>query len=243
MWEETKRVFVESIGRTVSAIAGFLPSLLAMIIILLVAVLLARLVRYSALRLFGRTGLDQRLRAWGVAAPAAQGEPAPSAVIAKFVYWTVISLGFLVALSAIDATGTVAKHLLGYAPNALAGLAIFVVGVTGSRALERGVLIGAVNAGLHSARLVGLGARWLVVILAAAMGLEQLGVGGTILIVSFAILFGGIVFALSLAVGLGARGTVARSLERVFSAPEAPKVGLEGPPPPEDVAPQEYHHM
>jgi hypothetical protein len=190
-------------------------------------------------RLFGRMGIDQRMRAWGVAAPASQGHSKPSAVIARFAYWTVIAVGVLVGLSAFDATGNLAKQLLGYAPKALAGLGIFVAGVTGSRAVERGVLIGAVNAGLHSARLLGLGARWLVVVLAAAMALEQLGVGGTILIVSFSILFGGIVFALSLAVGLGARGTVARSLERVFSGvPETQRETKE----PQSTQ-QEFQHM
>ena len=243
MWEETKRVFFESIGRTVTAIAGFLPALLAMVLILIVSMLLAWLVRFSVHRLFARMSLDQRLRAWGVAAPAAEGRAHPSVVISRFVYWTVIALGFLVGLSAFDATGNVAKQLLGYAPNALVGLGIFVVGVTGSRAVERSVLIGAVNAGLHSARLVGLGARWLVMVLAVAMALEQLGVGGTILIVSFAILFGGIVFALSLAVGLGARSTVARSLERVFSAPEPPKARVDVPVVEEPEHHEEFHHM
>jgi hypothetical protein len=74
--------------------------------------------------------------------------------------------------------------------------------------------------GLHSARLLGLGARWLLIILASAMALEQLGIGGTILTAAFSILFGGIVLSLSLAVGLGAREVVARSLERRFQEPE-----------------------
>lgn len=244
MWEETKRVFLESIGRTASALAAFLPALLAMILIILGSSCFAWLVRSLVRRLFGRMSLDQRLRAWGVAAPASQGHSSPSVLVARFVFWTVIALGFLVGLSAFDATGDLAKQLLGYAPKALAGLGIFVVGITGSRAVERSVLIGAVNAGLHSARLLGLGARWLVVVLAAAMALEQLGVGGTLLVVLFSILFGGIVFALSLAVGLGARGTIARSLERVFSgAPEAHRDPAEAVAKEPEEEHQEYHHM
>ena len=241
MWEKTKEIFLESIQRTLAAIAGFLPALLAMVLMLVGSTLVALLVRFLVRRLFARAHLDQRLRAWGVAAPASQGRADPSVAIARFAFWTVIALGFLVGLSAFDATGTVAKTLLGYLPSALAGLAVFVVGLAGSRAIERSVLIGAVNAGLNSARLLGLGARWLVVVLAAAMALEQLGVGGTILVVSFSILFGGIVLALSLAVGLGARATVARSLERVFpTSPEPAK-----PPPAKEAEAQagEYHHM
>jgi hypothetical protein len=240
MWEKTKHIFLESIERTLATIAGFLPALLAMMLLLVVSALLALLVRFVVRRLFTRVKLDQRLRAWGVAAPASQGRADPSVTIARFAFWTVIALGFLVGLSAFDATGTAAKQLLGFLPNALAALGVFVVGIACSRAIERSVLIGAVNAGLHSARLLGLGARWLVVLLAAAMALEQLGVGGTTIVVSFCILFGGIVLALSLAVGLGARATIARSLERVF--PTTPEPAKE-----RDREKQEkngeYHHM
>jgi hypothetical protein len=240
MWEKTKQIFLDSIERSLAAIAGFLPALLAMALLLVASTLVALLVRFVVRRLLNRVNLDQRLRAWGVAAPASQGGVGPSVGIARFVFWTVTTLGFLLGLSAFDATGSAARQLLGYLPRALAGLAIFVVGMAGSRVIERRVLIGAVNAGLGSARLLGLGARWLVVVLAAAMGLEQLSVGGTILVVSFSILFGGIVMALSLAVGLGARTTVARSLERVFStaaepAKERDRDGGEEP--------AEYDHM
>lgn len=237
MWEKTKQTFLDSIERTLAAVAGFLPALLAMLLLLVLSALVALLVRFVVRRLFNRIRLDQRLRAWGVAAPATEGRAGPSATIARFAFWTVVALGFLVGLSAFDVTGSAGVKLLAYLPHAIAGLAVFIGGLAGSRVIERSVLIGAVNANLQSARLLGLGARWLVVVLAATMALEQLGVGGTVLVVSFSILFGGIVLALSLAVGLGARATVARSLERAF--PATPGVPKE----PGGDRPEEYDHL
>jgi hypothetical protein len=206
-----------------------------MLLILVAAVVLALLVRSAARRICRRLDLDGRLRAWGVAAPAAEGRASPSVLVARFATWTVLALGFLVGLSVFDATatGALAMRLLEYVPHALVGLVILVVGLAGSRAVERSVLIGAVNMGLSSARLLGLGARWLVVVLAGAMALEQLGVGGTILAVAFGLLFGGIVLALALAVGLGARDLVARSLERRFPAAKED----------EDQAKDDLHHL
>ena len=64
------------------------------------------------------------------------------------------------------------------------------------------------------ARLLGVGVRWLVSVLTAAMALKHLGVGGTLVDLAFGILFGGIVLALALAVGLGSRDLVTRTLER-----------------------------
>ena len=54
----------------------------------------------------------------------------------------------------------------------------------------------------------------MVMVLAAAMALEHLGIGGQIVTISFAILFGGIVLALALALGLGSKDMVRRSWEK-----------------------------
>jgi hypothetical protein len=50
-------------------------------------------------------------------------------------------------------------------------------------------------------------------VLTAAMVLDHLQIGGAIVELAFGILFGGIVLTLSLAVGLGSRDLVSRSLE------------------------------
>jgi hypothetical protein len=93
-------------------------------------------------------------------------------------------------------------------------VAVFLVGNVFARFLARGVLISAVNHNVQYARLLSLGVKWLVLILAAAMALEHLGIGGRIVELAFGILFGGIVLALALAVGLGSKDLVSRSLER-----------------------------
>ncbi len=74
-------------------------------------------------------------------------------------------------------------------------------------------LISAVNAQLQYAQVLSLGVKWLVLVLTAAMVLDHLEVGGNIVELAFGILFGGIVLTLSLAVGLGSRDLVSRSLE------------------------------
>jgi len=48
----------------------------------------------------------------------------------------------------------------------------------------------------------------------AAMALDHLSIGGRIVDLAFGILFGGIVLALSLAIGLGSKDLVSRSLAR-----------------------------
>jgi hypothetical protein len=216
MWEQTKSTFLDAVTRAVQAVARLIPGLLVMTLLLVCSALAAMLASLAVRRLGQRLDADRRLREWGMAAPAQPDRLGPTRLAARLAGWTVVAIGFVVGLNVFEssATSALALRLLDYVPHAMVGLVIILAGVAGSRALERAVLIGAVNMGLHSARLLGLGARWLLLILATAMALEHLGIGGTILTAAFTILFGGIVLSLSLAVGLGARELVAKSLER-----------------------------
>ena len=99
----------------------------------------------------------------------------------------------------------------------LAAVVVLVAGTILARFLARSVLIGAVNLNLQYARLLSVGVKWLVVVLAVTIALEHLGIGGGIIPLAFGILFGGIVLALALAVGLGSKELVSRSLERETS--------------------------
>lgn len=235
MWEQTKSTFLDAVDRILQAVARLVPGLLVMVLLLLLSAGVAALASALVRRAGARLDLDRRLRAWGMAAPPMPGRLGPTRLAARLAAWAVVAVGFVVGLSVLEssATSALALRLLDYAPHALVGLVILLVGLAGSRALERSILIGAVNMGLHSARLLGLGARWLVLVLASAMALEHLGVGGTILTVAFAIAFGGIVLSLSLAVGLGARDLVGRSLERHLERSESR----------ETPAPDQLHHL
>jgi uncharacterized protein (UPF0333 family) len=63
-------------------------------------------------------------------------------------------------------------------------------------------------------RLLSVGVKWLVIVLAVAMALEHLKIGSGIVELAFGILFGGIVLALALAVAFNSKELVTKSLER-----------------------------
>jgi ABC-type Na+ efflux pump permease subunit len=83
-----------------------------------------------------------------------------------------------------------------------------------------------VNMNLQYARILSAGVKWMIMVLAVAMALEHLGIGGRIVFLAFGILFGGIVLALALAVGLGSKELVTRSLER-----DGPRLPIESEEP------------
>jgi hypothetical protein len=217
MWGDVEQAFRDGLHNVALAVAGFLPGVLSMLLVLAFAVALAYLVRFALRRSLLGVDFDRRVHRWGLTSTG-EWTPnnAPSALTAHAGFWFVLLVGFFAGLQALGTrvTDALASRVLGYIPSLLAAGLIFLVGLALARFLERAVLVSAVNMQIQSARVVSLGVKWLVVLFATALTLQHLQVGGSILTVSFAIVFGGIVLAVALAVGLGSREAVSRSWER-----------------------------
>jgi Mechanosensitive ion channel, conserved TM helix len=217
MWNEANQILNQAAERIRHGMADFLPGLLAFVLVLVLALVIAWIVRTMVRRSLRRFDFDRRAAQWGLPA-LAEWSPSksPTLLMARISFWTIVLLGALAGISALDAnlTNMLTVRMFAYFPNVVAALFILIVGTFMARFLARGVLISAVNMQIQSARLLSLGVKWLVIVLAGAMALEHLGIGGDIVRLSFGILFGGIVLALALAVGLGSKDMVSRSWER-----------------------------
>ncbi|MBI2818628.1 MAG: hypothetical protein HYX73_01495 [Acidobacteria bacterium] len=217
MWNQLNEALLEMAERILSGVIHFLPAVLVLLLALLLAVPLAWIAAGLLRRSLNKLHFDERLRQWGFSTfvEISPGH-SPALFLSRLVFWFGMLLGFLVGLTAFDAnlTSQLSVRVLEYVPNLFAALLILIVGSLVARYLAQGVLISAVNMQLGSARLISLGVKWLILVMTAAMALEHLRIGGSIVRVAFAILFGGIVLAMALAVGLGSKDIVSRSWER-----------------------------
>jgi hypothetical protein len=217
MWAQSERVLRDATSRIVDGVAAFIPGLLALLALFALSVLVASLTRIIVSRALGALDFDRRapflglgmLAEWSVNGSATW-------LVARGAQWLILVCGLLVALTALDAAipSHFAMSVFAYVPGVLAAFIIMAVGTAVAQFLARGVLIGAVNMQMQSARLLSLTVKWLVLVVSAAMALEQLRVGRQILMLAFGILFGGVVLAAALAVGLGARDAVGRVIAR-----------------------------
>jgi hypothetical protein len=227
MWVQIQQVLNNSMMKVITKVADLLPGLVALIVALALSIVLAWIVGSGLRRSLRSIQFDQRLPTWGLSS-LSEWAPAnsPTLLVVRVVGWAIVLIGFLVGLSAFDATLTsqFVERFFAYLPNVLAAIILLFVGNVVARFLSRSVLIGAVNMNLQYARLLSMGIKWLVLVLTVAMALEHLAIGGNIVYLAFAILFGGIVLALSLAVGLGSKDLVSRSLEREASRSTAEEV-------------------
>ena len=221
MTEEVERSLRLAAARIVDGVVNFLPGALVLLILLVGSVVVALAVRYVLLRALSGVDFDRRLQPLGLAMGEWTSARGASQLVASTAFWTILAVGLLLGLTALDAAlpSRFATSVLGYVPHLIAAALILIVGGVFARFLATAALIGAVNAGFQWARLLSTGVRWLVLIVAVAMALDHLGIGRTVLLLAFGILFGGIVLALALAVGLGARDAVSRAIERQSRPP------------------------
>jgi hypothetical protein len=217
MWDQITEMMRSATLKMAQNIAELLPGIVGLLLIVAGAILIAVLLRGLVLRALRGLQFDQRAEHLGFGSTDDWGPMGGlSLIVARVVMWTVIVVGILTGLSALDPVmaSAFAQSTLAYLPNLFAALLIVVVGVVFARFLARAVLIGAVNLHLGAARLLSTAAKWLLLLLAWTLALEHLGIGRGLLSLAFLILFGGIVLAASLAVGLGSKDAVRRNLER-----------------------------
>lgn len=247
IWSHMTDALQQSTYNVVSLLVRILPGLLALIVAVAVLTGIGILLSWILRRILTSLKFDDRF-AHSQTTGVADWSPShsPTALVGRIAFWGCVFLGVVIGVSAFDASYTSGSTLnfsfLPYFTSAVGALLLLLVGNLIARFLSRSVLIGAVNAQLQYARFLSLGVKWLVLVLTAAMVLDHLQIGGTIVDLAFGILFGGIVLTLSLAVGLGSRDIVSRSLERTVDNKPEPSLSA-SPRVPAQESPEPLRHF
>jgi hypothetical protein len=219
MWQQIELALRQSAHRVLVKLASFFPGLVALLLAVVILTAIGAGLAVLLRRTLTAAKFDERL-ARNAIAPISDWSPAnsPTALIVRIAFWACFLIGCFIGISAFDAAypgdSQISNIIIPYLTHSIGAVLLLIAGTVIARFLERSVLIGAVNAKLQYARILSLGIKWLVLVLTAAMVLDHLQIGGTVVELAFGILFGGIVLTLALAVGLGSRDIVSRSLER-----------------------------
>ncbi|MEK7850760.1 MAG: hypothetical protein AAB275_02650, partial [Deltaproteobacteria bacterium] len=155
---------------------------------------------------------------WGISGAMTKGgiRSSPSKIVSSVSYWGILSGFFMMGFIALDILpiNNLISDFLSYLPSIIAAVVIIVMGFVLGNLGERAVLVAAGNAGIGQADLVGKGVKLFIVVMTVSMALDQLGIARGIIIAAFSISFGGVVFAISLAFGLGAKDMAREFLEK-----------------------------
>jgi len=212
-----ERLFVEPIQRFYENVIQYLPNIMSFILVIIAGWVLGRILRSISMQIFRllhvdkvseRTGLHEILQKGGI-------REHMSVILARLVGWTTVFVFLIIALNvlAVPQVDTILKSFFLYVPNLLVALIILFAGYLLSNFLSRAALIASVNAEITMSGAIGKLVKIGILVLAVTMALEQLGIGRETIVVAFTIVFGGVVFALSLAFGLGAQDIARKFLE------------------------------
>ena len=223
-WDQAILAPLRELGQQAVTSLSSLLGMLALVLLGLLVGWLAKVVVYRVLRtlrfdrLCGRLGVGQEIERMGFVHSC-------SYLAGQVVQGMVILTALLAGLNALGTplTRNLVERFFLYLPHFLAALVILVVGTLVSRFLGRSALIAAVNAGMPAARLLAGLTHFFILVLTVVAALDELGISRTTIIVTFAILFGGVVTAGAIAFGLGGRDLARELLQSQFRPQAKPE--------------------
>ncbi|HMS83281.1 MAG TPA: hypothetical protein PKD12_06495 [Nitrospira sp.] len=209
---------VDAFRDMMKRLALFFPKLLALASFILLGIVVGLMIKAILQRVLRAARVDVFSERWGLqAALSKAGLKQPlSQVVARVTFWIVFVMFVFMGVDALDlpATAGLMGDLLGYLPHVVVAGLLMLVGGLLANFLGEAALIAAVNAQIQEARLISTLVRWGILLFTASTVMTQLGIAKEMVISAFSIVFGGVVLALAIAVGLGARNIARDIMER-----------------------------
>lgn len=208
---------VEPAKTVIAQISQFFINILLVLAILLIGWLVARVIKFLITKLLKsiklvddlseRIGLDDLLSKGGI--PYTLSE-----LIGIVFYWLALLITFVMAINAIGLT--VANDLLNrmvlYIPNIIAAVFILILGMFVATMLRNIIQTAATNAGLSQAKFLAKLVEAIVVVFAALVTFEQLGIAPRLIELIVSIVLASLGLAFALAFGFGCQDIAKKTL-------------------------------
>jgi hypothetical protein len=212
--------FSDSANEFWDTVGHYLPKLVGALVLLILALVVARLAQWLVERVFNFVGVDKLMKNKQVARTLKSAEVTIDlvSIAGRIVFWAVIIIFALTIADVLDLTAMsdVIHQILNYLPNVLAAVIVLTVTVAGARLVQDVVRASLVRMQVDFARNVAAVAFYVLVIFGSLMALDQLGFNTTILSTNITVIVSGVVLALALAFGLGGRDTAAKVIDEAY---------------------------
>ncbi|OPY65992.1 MAG: hypothetical protein A4E63_02740 [Syntrophorhabdus sp. PtaU1.Bin050] len=207
LYDNFTEVFLSIIGMVVVLIVGFIISWF-------IKKLLARLlILFRFDKWANEVGIISFLQKGGV-------KTLPSLVLSKIVYWIFIVVFFSFGLNFIGISqfSEYASRISSALPLIVVSIVIIIIGIILSNFISRVIYLAGENANLRYVDPIAKGVRIFLIVITFGIVFEVIGVGNTIITISFLIIFGGIIMTLSLALGIGLSNVVSELIRERLKA-------------------------
>lgn len=195
-------------------VADFVPNLVGALVILLLAWVFGRILRYFSIRLL--EALDRLLERLFPKGPLSRFRLPRWAMrlVGGLIFWITILLGLEVATRVLNVplASQWLDGIVDYVPTLIAVVVITIAGVLASTIVREFATTSARSAGIPQAKQLGVTLQVAALGIAIIVGLDQLGIDVALLITLVSLVLGAALGGLALAFGLGARSYVANVL-------------------------------
>jgi hypothetical protein len=194
---------------------NFVSSLCAIILILLVGWIIARIIKNVVVRLLDVLQLDSFVEKVGVDKMLAKGgiKYSISELIGVLSYWIIILIALVIAISAVNLNGQAASLLntiVLYIPRVISAIFILVVGIFFASFVNAAVQTAAANIGVEQAGLLARLSQFIIIIFTIDIALKQLMIDIGAIENAVLILLSSLGLAFALAFGLGCKDIAGR---------------------------------
>lgn len=210
-------VVMEPVREMLARVAGFLPTLIGVLVILIVGWIIAGILKTLVVKVLKLIQLDTASEKSGLGDVLRRGgiRYTLSELIGVLIYWLIMLLVFMTALNALGMT--VAASLLDkvilYIPNVIAAIFILALGIFFSSMIGTVVRTASSNAGIPQAKFLGQLTQTVIMIFAVVITLEQLNIASSILNLAINIILASLGLAVAIAVGLGSKDIAGKLMQ------------------------------
>ena len=217
---DTITIAIEPLRAFLVQVGAYLPRLGVALAIALAGWLLAKALRFAAVKalralnfhvLSERAGVDEFLQQGGSGKDTAD-------VVGLIIFWLVLLGALIIASNGLglsQVTDVLARVLL-FLPRLLVGLLVVVFGLYFARFVGQSVQAWCRGAQISDAELIGRGVRYAIVTFVVLIAIDHIDIGNGLVQQTFLILLGGVVLGLALAFGIGGKDRAAAMLDRWF---------------------------
>jgi small-conductance mechanosensitive channel len=204
-----------------SEIVSFLPNLLAATFILIIGYFLAKLIGFLVEKLLIKIGLNQLAIKIGMQQQIDKTnlKRSLSSLFALSVKWLIFLTFFLSATETLGLpklTTTLDEFIL-YIPKLIGAGFIIIVGFTIGHALKKIVTQSVITSSLDYSKAIANILQTVTIIVAFSLALGQLELETSLLNTLISIIFGTIMIAMAIALGIGTRETAQRIITGIYA--------------------------
>lgn len=192
-----------------STLTTYLPNIVAMIVLLVIGLFIAKLVKEITLPLFEKLKIDAWLQKIGV---EFKSKISVANILATTLYVLVVVLFVVEALSVLklEILTHVGHDIVAYLPFILSAAIILFIAVIAGKYVEK-----VITNNFNDSKATAFIAKVAIIIIGAFIALYQMGIAPAMINSAFVIVLGAIAVAFAIAFGIGGRDFAAHRLQKL----------------------------